>query len=421
MTVRHIHMPIILIGFMLTGCSGDSRSGEQPQARKLPVAVKTVREMTSYAEARTYAGTIESRQTSQLAFQRVGRLLKLLVDEGDRVQAQQVLAELDVRELEQQKLQLVSNRKQAQAQLAELEAGPRKETIAATRSSLESLEAQLTLAKATFVRTSQLRRRGGGTDQQLDDARSAVDSAEALRNSTQKQLEELLAGTRTEQLEAQRAVVQQFDAQVEAINVRIDDSQIKSPFAGTISRRHIDTGSIVNPGQAIFTVVESGKLEARIGLPARLAKPLSDAEAFSFIWRDSTVTGRLKAKLPLVEQTTRNQAVIFELDSTGEETLGPVPGDVIRLQYNETIATTGFWLPLNALTRGTRGLWSAFVVVPTNKGEYVIERVSVEVIYTTGERAFVRGTLKDGDRVIASGSHRIVPGQTVDPIEEQSR
>jgi multidrug efflux pump subunit AcrA (membrane-fusion protein) len=420
MTIRQTLTLVLLIGLCLIGCSG-SESPEQPlQARKLPVAVMTVRQLGSYNELRTYAGTVESRQTSQLAFQRIGRLQELLVDEGDPVKANQVLAKLDDRELKQQELQLISNRGQAKAMLAELQAGPREQTIAATKASLASLDAQLTLAKATFNRTSKLRIRGGGTDQQLDDARSAVDSAEALRDSTKKRLEELLAGTRTERIDAQEAVVRQFDAQIEAIKVRIDDSQIRAPFDGTVSRRHIDTGSTINPGQTILTVVESDKLEARIGLPAKIAKSLDESESFSFSWRDTTLTGRLKAKLPQVEQATRNQSVVFRLDSSGDEA-GAVPGDVIRLQYNETIESQGLWLPINALTKGTRGLWSAFVIVKSETGDNVVQRAALEVIYTDGERAFVRGTLQDGDSVIASGSHRIVPGQVVEPLAENAR
>ena len=67
---------------------------------------------------------------------------------------------------------------------------------------------------------------------------------------------------------------------------------------------------------------------------------------------------------------------------------------------------------------GERGLWSAYVVTlpasPSAQGAGSrVARRDVEVLHTEGDRVLVRGMLQPGDRVIASGTHRIVPGQVV--------
>ena len=417
------HFPVLVVGISLVaiaGCSNSESSAPPPEARRLPVEVLTAKAMDSYAETRSYSGTVEARQTSDLAFQRVGKLIEIAVDEGDMVKEGQLLARLDIRELNQQKNQLSASRAAAQARLDELKAGPRKETIAATKSSLADLDSQVTLATATYRRIASLRKRGASTQQQVDDARSALDSVKARRNTTAKQLEELETGTRVEQLAAQAAAVSQIDAQLEALVVRTEDSHIKAPFSGTIARRYSDTGSTVATGQRILTIMEATRLEARVGLPTDVARSLDTTEAYSFLWRNNSVSGRVKAVMPQVDPTTRNQIVVFEIEPTGDAM--PVPGDIIRLELSRVIESRGSWLPLTSLTKGTRGLWSAFVVSSSDAtSPDTIRTVALEVIYTDGDRAFVRGTLNDGDRVVASGSHRVVPGQQVGPVAEASR
>jgi len=74
----------------------------------------------------------------------------------------------------------------------------------------------------------------------------------------------------------------------------------------------------------------------------------------------------------------------------------------------------GFWLPLSALARGERGLWSAYAVIKgTTDGEFVLEKRQIEVLHTEGDRVLVRGTLKTGDRIVVDGIHKLASNQRV--------
>ena len=84
-------------------------------------------------------------------------------------------------------------------------------------------------------------------------------------------------------------------------------------------------------------------------------------------------------------------------------------GVVVELELTYRVDTSGFWLPLTSLTESDRGLWGVYVVGQTSHAE----RRLVDVLHIEAERAFVRGTLEAGDRIIADGVQRIVPGQQV--------
>jgi multidrug efflux pump subunit AcrA (membrane-fusion protein) len=87
------------------------------------------------------------------------------------------------------------------------------------------------------------------------------------------------------------------------------------------------------------------------------------------------------------------------------------------LELAQTIAVSGYWLPTTALVRGVRGLWSCYVLGTSEQNDaFRVERRDVEVLHTESDRVLVRGTLQSGDRVVMSGTHRLVSEQLVRPV-----
>jgi hypothetical protein len=98
----------------------------------------------------------------------------------------------------------------------------------------------------------------------------------------------------------------------------------------------------------------------------------------------------------------------------------------VRVELTETIPTGGIWLPTQALAQDIRGLWSVYGITPAEDedGTYRVQPKAVEILHQEsageaaqpGARALVRGTLQGGDRIVASGVHRLVPDQRVRPL-----
>jgi len=96
-------------------------------------------------------------------------------------------------------------------------------------------------------------------------------------------------------------------------------------------------------------------------------------------------------------------------------------GQTVQVDFSEAIAAEGIWLPTSALTEGIRGLWTCYVLVPNDNDGYTVAPQSVEIIHQEADRVLVRGTLQPDDRVVANGTHRLVPGQPVEPLEQISQ
>jgi len=103
-----------------------------------------------------------------------------------------------------------------------------------------------------------------------------------------------------------------------------------------------------------------------------------------------------------------------------------VPGQTVSLSLSAAVTKSPdrsipsndqLWVPLGALARADRGLWSLFVVVPTGAGEFEIERREVQVLAIEAELVRVDGTsVQAGDRVVSGALHRVTPGMKVEPV-----
>ncbi len=342
-----------------------SQPATLPEAgHRIPVAVKAVSAETGYAVHEVHAGRVVPRRTSDLGFERAGRLTEVACDEGARVREGDVLARLDVRELRAR----------------------RDEALARRR----GIESRLALARVTTERRRTLHESGHLADQRLDETVHAQEGLEA----------ELAAS----------------DAAIENLDVQLELSILRAPFAGTISQRFADEGAVVSPGEPLLRLLEDGALEVHVGVPPRAAGRLAPGAIHTIEIAGVRVEGRLTSVLPTVEADTRTVRVIFALDAPPSQVRS---GALARVALESRVAAEGFWVPLTALSEARRGLWSAYVLVEEG-GEHRVERRQLEVVHAAADRAFVRGTLRDGDVIVSDGVHRLVPGQRVRPVRGET-
>lgn len=331
-------------------------------AAPVQVTTMTVRLVPGYERQSSYVGRLEAARSTAVAFERAGRVIRVTVDEGDDVRQGQVIAELDT-------AQLLARRDQARAQL-------------------RALQAQRDLAQLTFGRQSDLKKKGWSPDQRFDEAQ-----AELAR----------LAAT-----------VDQVTAQIAAIDIDIAKSKLKAPFSGRIAKRSIDEGAVIMPGSAIVEVLETSRLQARIGMPPRVAATLEKQRAYTLRSHDQDHKATLLSRRPDLASGTRTMTMLFQLSDS--DTRVPI-GDLVTIELAETVNERGAWVPLAALKEGRRGLWTILSVSEGEKGQ-VVRREAVELLYARDGQAFVRGTFKDGARVISQGTGRVIAGQRVALVGE---
>ena len=397
-----------------------SNEPETESARVLPVETIVAEPIDSYQVSRTYTGEVAAVRTSDLGFFRGGEIERVLVREGDRVTEGQVLAQLDIRNLETQHQQLVAEKARAQAQLSELQTGARVEDIDAARAAVRDIEQQLGLQEKQKERREFLYSQGAIAREELDEFAFGEGALQARLSQARSNLSELENGTRREQVAAQQATVQQLEASIADIDVNIDKSSLKAPFEGIVARREIDEGTVASAGQSVIRLIENAAPEARIGMPSGVVEKLQIGSTQTLKIGLQEYRATVASILPEVDLDTRTQVVKFNLEPSAIARINP--GQTIRIELAQEIDTNGYWLPTDALTQGIRGLWNCYVLTESEDSDnYIVKQHSVEIISQGGDkpndmaplRALVRGTLQPGDLIVASGTHRLVPGQQV--------
>ena len=215
---------------------------------------------------------------------------------------------------------------------------------------------------------------------------------------------------------AARAALELADQRIATIDIELRKSGLRAPFAATVIARAGDEGRVLEAGHPLLTLQERTTPESRIGVAGRALDQLEPGRVYPVIWRDETIAARLRALLPVRAATARTVDALFDPVDPPAEML---PGDMVTLALDSRIAQRGSWLPLSALAEGERGLWSVYVTKPLGEGDndlaatHRIVRHTIEVLYQSADRVFVRGAFNAAQRIVVTGLQRIVPGQSV--------
>lgn len=174
----------------------------------------------------------------------MGRIAVNYVQEGDSVQAGQLVAELDSTDLSAQKQQTLAAKQQAVSGEMQAEAGYEYGT-----KNLDVLKIGVARAKDDFERAKTQFAGGVATQEQYDHIQKAYETAQAQYAAAQAQL----AVSKT-QIGSAQASISSSEAQINTISTQLKNTKIYAPNNGVIAKRWLLPGDIVSPGQAIFTL-----------------------------------------------------------------------------------------------------------------------------------------------------------------------
>lgn len=185
-----------------------------------------------------------------------GRILRLAVDEGDRVAEGQELAEIDTVDARLALQEAVAERARAEADLALRLAGARKEEIAEAEAEVARAAAELEGARKDLDRMQGLLDKGSGTEKARDDAFTRSQVAAKALDAARERLRRLQAGSRKEEIDAARARLGAAEARIGQMRQRIEDARVASPLSGIVTEKVSEEGELVAAGQVLLVVTD---------------------------------------------------------------------------------------------------------------------------------------------------------------------
>lgn len=307
------------------------------------------------------SGTIEALDTVELGFRQSGRVIDVVVEEGDRVSAGQVLARLDSVQQDQ--------------------------ALKVAQASLEAALASEAQTRQAYDRAMAMLARGVGT-------RAARDSAEqALSEAT--------------------GAVQRSETAVEQAQRAVEDTVLTAPQEAVVTRRDIAPGQIVAAAQVALSLATLDGLEAVFMAPdlPELRKAMGQQVSLKTIDIDrADMTGFVTEIAPLVDPHTGTVTVKATIEGLSHNTalLGAAVRGRLYITLQEGIA-----IPWTALMRS--GDDPAVWVIDDDQRVHL---TPVSILHFSNGKVFLSDGITEGQRVVAAGSQLMYPGRQVRDQED---
>ena len=229
------------------------------------------------AENTYMVGTLE-RDRVEVSVESNEPIIAIHVQDGQMLQTGDLILEQDPARLERILAQQLALRDQSAARLAELERGPRTETIREARAQLESAQASAKNAAANLIRTQEMFARDLSDQSTLDFATTRADTSIAAEQAATESLNRLLNGTTIEELDQAIAALDAAEAAINRIKLDIDRLRIYAPVNGMLDKRLYQLGERPQIGATIGVILDSSRTYARIYVPEPLRASVQPGE-----------------------------------------------------------------------------------------------------------------------------------------------
>ena len=339
----------------------DAAPAREVTMQLLPAEVTRI-EARALRDSVRITGTLTPSRHLGIPAEVSGRVDAVMKRAGDRVEAGEVLVQIDLETLENQ--------------------------LEQSRATADATRAQLDFAKGELERTQSLVDRGVATSSNLDSARSNV-----------------------QQLQANLTALEQ---QVATAEQSIGKATITAPFAGQIADRSVDPGAYVSPGTALMTLVDISSLELEGAIPVNYAPQIATGQQVEINvdgFGSKSFEGQVERVAPVASAGTRMLPIYATIENADMILRGGMfASGVLVLEE----VTDAIGLPAEALRKDDQGDFVLKIV----DGKAQRQAVSVARTWDRGRVVQIAEGLSPDDLVVSAALERLQPGMSVTLIGE---
>ena len=386
-------LPFLASTLLLVSCSSDAAKGRpDPAAAPIVAAAKVhradlTRALTVTAEFRPY-------QEIDVHAKVAGYVKRIYVDVGDRVKEGQLIAVLEIPEL------------QDEVQTAEASVSKSQEEIRRAQADLERAQSVHEVAHLAYSRLADVSKTRPGlvAQQEIDDAMGRDRVAEAQ------------VATAKASLSAAEQQLRVAQADRERVRTLFAYAQIKAPFTGVVTKRYADTGSMIQTGissqtqsMPLVTLAQENLLRLIIPVPESAVSKirLGGSVEVSVSELGKKFQGKVARFADQVDMATRTMHTEVDVaNPTGQL----VPGMYASASLVLNDERNALAIPIQALTRREDSL-TILLIDKQNK----LEERSVQIGIETPDQVEILSGLSEGELVVVGNRSQLQPGMAVQP------
>jgi RND family efflux transporter MFP subunit len=349
--------PYVFVASLAAGCGAGAENPPEDVTPAVRIGAENVVFVTrgTIVSGPAISGELRAQRSATVRAEIGGSIVQAAVEEGQPVARGALLARIETRTLDEARLSAVS--------------------------AVRSAENQLAVAQREAERTEQLVKAGAVAARDLDLARSNVTSAEAQ-----------LADAKSRLATAERTLA---------------DAVVRSPIAGIVSDRAVDTGDVVSVGAELFTIIDPSSMRLEASVPSDDLSQLRPGAKVHFQVRgySQTFTGVIERIAPQADPVTRQVPIYVSIPN--------VEGRLVAGLFAEgrvvTESAEGLIVPSNAVNTSGASPW----VLRVAGGRTERVPVTLGLRDPRTEQVQVADGLAEGDTLLRGASQGITPGTAV--------
>ena len=391
----------IVISLFVVGCAaaltscGHTTKAASPEAA-LPVQLRTPA-VVERAESVSASGSVEGSETADVAFLVGGRVVRVLVEEGQHVNKGQLLAEIDATDYRNAFNTAEAQKAAAVAVEWKADAGVRKQELEQARIEFERAEDEYKRMKFLVDRKSL--------------PPNDFQKIEAAYKAAKERYDMAQEGTRKEDRAAATAQAHAADAQATEESKRLSDTRLLAPISGNISMRKVDPGQTVSAGMPVFSIAELNPVKVRVGVPeADIGKVHQGAaaEVSAPSLGGRCFTGKVAIIGVAAEPASRTYTVKILVPNPGPVLLA---GMVAEARIFGPAKTHSLTLPAEAVVPDPQGAPNVYVYSPERKRVYARR---IEVGQPVGKEVEILSGLRGDEQIVVAGQQKLQEGSQVE-------
>lgn len=405
---------VVLLG---VGTVGMNMMGSQ-QAMGMPVQIATPSKSALESKILTSGTVIVEDKQKQYA-NVTGILREFVVKEGDKVQKGQVIAKIDTSDVDSKILDLEAQIGLAQANMAKAQAGNEPEELAQEQERVLQAQRDYDAAKKEYDRMNQLFASGASTQQELDKAKSQLDSNLSSLNVAKQQLALKQKGPRKEEIASHQAQINKLQVERGQLEKERVQSVVIAPADGTVIAVAADNGQYVNKGTELLTLANLDNLLIQADINE------SDVNKLK-LGQNATIEGITLGKQKLDAEVARISPIATTTQSSsgqGEKTrvkvmLKPTgelsalkPGFHVDLNISVEKIDDALQVPIEAIQQDENG--STFVWVASNG---IAKKQEVETGMENELFSHIKNGLAGDEQIILSQTDALSEGAPILPM-----
>jgi multidrug efflux pump subunit AcrA (membrane-fusion protein) len=321
---------------------------------------------------------------------------RMLVNRGDHVKANQLLADLESRDLAAAVNESKSLYDQAEANYQNVNGATTVDDKTKAQADLASAQQGLEAAKKVYDSRVELVKQGALAQKLADDAKVSLVQAQSAFDTAQRHLQTLNMVGQREQIAGAKAQADAAKAHYESAIAQLSYAEVRSPISGVVADRSVYAGEMPASGTPIISIVDISQVVARANIPVKEAEAIKVGRPAIIAGPDGDIGGKVIVVSPAVDPQTTTVQVWVQAPNPDEKLK---PGGTTRVTIKAETLQDVVIVPAAALLNSDEG--GTKVMVAGNDNLAHERKISVGI--RQGDNLQLISGVQPGEKVIVSG------------------